>query len=223
MSRVIRRWIAALGVAAVVASAPALAADRASMLMDGRAIVAKMVERNPNLQTFSARVHVDVRMLNFPWLSPKLDGSVYFKRGTGYEVVFDRTPFYARNFRKIFADVGDPQAWLRRDEISVIGMPVVGGRQLLELRLVRKKHSATLAYALAFVDPSTYELVRMEWHYTNGGTIVMTQTYRSEGGFDLLAEQHAVIDIPHVRAVAEAQYGDYHANIALGDSIFGRP
>ena len=78
---------------------------------DAAAVIAKMLDRNANLKSFQARVHVDMRMLNFPFLSPKLDGTAYFKRPNKSEVVFDSVPAYAKGFESLFDDVADPTSW----------------------------------------------------------------------------------------------------------------
>ena len=46
------------------------------------------------------------------------------------------------------------------------------------LRLTKKIHSDILDHTLAYVDPLDYALVQMEWYYTSGGKITMSQQYR---------------------------------------------
>jgi hypothetical protein len=48
----------------------------------------------------------------------------------------------------------------------------------------------------------------------------MTQTYRQQGQFNVVSTQHADIRIPHVRAVADATYAQYQANVAVSDAVF---
>jgi hypothetical protein len=187
---------------------------------DAHTIIEKMIERNPSLSSYRARVHVDVRMLNFPYLSPKLDGTSYFKRPDSYLVAFDRVPSYARGFEKVFNDVGDPTGWERDSNVTFDGVQQLDGRPMLVLRMSKKIYSTITGDTLAFIDPTNYELIRMEWHYRSGGAIVMRQWYRSEGGFDVLSQQHAEINIPHVRAVADSMYAPYQTNVALDDAVF---
>jgi hypothetical protein len=182
---------------------------------DPHAIIERMADRNPMLQSYRARVHVDVRMLNFPFLAPKLDGTTYFKRPATYVVVFDRVPGYARGFQKLFDDVGNPVAWERDQNITVAGTSWLDGRETIVLRLTKKIHSDILDHSLAYVDPSSYELVRMEWYYTSGGKITMSQQFGQQGMFSVLSQQHATIDIPHVHALADASYGDYQTNVPI--------
>jgi hypothetical protein len=183
-------------------------------------IIEKIIERNPSLESYRSRVHVDVRMLNFPFLAPKLDGTSYFKRPNNYEVVFDRVPGYAKGFSRIFNDVGDPSAWERDQNVVWDGSDSVNGHSMLVLRMTKKIHSDILAYTLAYVDPQNFTVDRMEWHYTSGGVISMVQSFRNEGPFTVIASQHIEISIPHVRAIGDASYGAYQTNVAVDEAVF---
>ena len=189
-------------------------AQPASPAADAHAIIVKMLAREPSLQSYRSRVHVDVRMLNFPWLAPKLDGTSYYKRPDTYEVVFDNMPGYAKGFQRIFDDVGDPGAWEKDQNVSVDGASTLWGHPMIVLRLTKKIHSTILDHTLAYVDPLSYALVEMQWYYTSGGKITMTESYRQQGQYWVLSAQHADIDIPHIRAVADASYGAYQTNVA---------
>ncbi len=179
-------------------------------------VIQRMTQRNPLLQSYRARVHVDVRMLNFPFLAPKLDGTEYYKRPDFYVVVFDRMPGYARGFARLFDDIGSPRAWEKNQNITVDGTSWLHGRPTIVLRLTKKIHSDILDHTLAYVDANDYALLQMEWYYTSGGKITMTEYYRTEGVYSVLAQQHATIDIPHVHAVADASYGTYQTNVPIG-------
>ncbi len=96
------------------------------------------------------------------------------------------------------------------------GTAWLDGRPTIVLRMTKKIHSDILDHTLAYVDPSDYSLVQMEWYYTSGGKVAMSQQYRMQGGYSVLSSQHATIDIPHVRAVADASYGIYETNVPVG-------
>jgi outer membrane lipoprotein-sorting protein len=200
-----------------LALAPALPARAQS---SPAPILAAIAARNPSLQSFQARVHVNVHMLNFPWLSPKLDGTSYFKRPDSYEVVFDRVPSYAHGIDKLFGSIDNVAGWLKDFDISYDGVQNVDGHSLFALRMTKKIYSDQIKDTVAYVDPATYQVVRMDWHYRNGGTISMTQTYRQQGQYNVVATQHADIKIPHVHAVADATYGAYQTNVAVDDKVF---
>jgi hypothetical protein len=187
---------------------------------DAQAVIDRMIALNPALSSFRTAVHVKIRMRSFPYLSSNLDGTFYFKRPDKYEVVFDRVPFYMRGFSRLFDDVADPGAWQRDENIVFLGSRKTGSQLLLLLRLTKKIHDDNLDHTDAYVDPASFEVVRMEWHYSNGGVIAMTQSYRTESGFTLLAGQHATIDIPYIHAVGTASYGAYQTNVDVNDAVF---
>jgi hypothetical protein len=213
-----------LALALAVSAGGVGAADTAfapEQLANPWTIVQRMSQRNPALQSYRARVHVDVRMLNFPWLAPKLDGTEYYRRPDFYVVVFDRVPSYARGFSRLFDDIGNPRAWEKNQNISIDGTSWLRGRPAIVLRLTKKIHSDILDHTLAYVDTADYSLLQMEWYYTSGGKITMTQQYRTEGNYSVLSQQHATIDIPHVHAVADASYGTYQTNVPVAPSGSG--
>lgn len=207
----------ALVVFALLPLAPSgsAAANAVQPSPDVRTVLRKMTDRNPTLQSYRARVHVDVRMLNFPFLAPKLDGTSYYKRPDLYVVVFDRMPSYARGFQKLFNDIGNPNQWQRDSNVAMDGSATIDNRPMIVLRMTKKIRSDILDHTLAYVDAETFDLARMEWYYTSGGKITMTQQYRSQGIYSVLSSQHATIQIPHVRAVADASYGTYETNVPV--------
>jgi outer membrane lipoprotein-sorting protein len=207
----------ALLAAVLLTLAPAASQETAESPapLDAHAVIKHMAERNPTLQSYKARVHVDIRMSSFPYLAPKLDGTSYYKRPDFFIVVFDRMPSYARSFGRLFNDIGNPLAWQRDQNITVDGTTSLDGRPTIVLRLTKKIHSDILDHTLAYVDEASFVLVRMEWYYTSGGKIAMTQQYRADGSYFVVSRQHATIQIPHVRAVADAVYGTYQTNVPV--------
>ncbi len=52
---------------------------------------------------------------------------------------------------------------------------------MLALRMTKKVRSDQIKDTIAYVDPSDYQVMRLDYHYTDGGTITMTQTFRQQG------------------------------------------
>lgn len=182
-------------------------------------IVQHVVDANPSLRSYEARVHVDVHLVALPFVSPKLDGTTYFKRPDNFEVVFDSVPSYAKGFERLYSDIGDPTGWEKRFNMTVTGEKDVDGHRDLVLRLVQKVRGMIDHQDVA-VDPSSWRIDEMEWHYYNGGVISMTQEFTTLNGLNVLSTQHASIRIPHVHATAVASYSDYKTNVAIDDSVF---
>ena len=212
----------------IAAMSPAFAQNvEPAAALESSAIIAKVVEKNPSLASYQSHVHVDVHVRKgfsiFTPLAnlaaPKLDGKTYFKRPNNYEVVFESVPSFAKGFEKMYTDIGDPSNWEKRFAINVVGERTVNGHTDIELKLVQRVRGM-IDHENVLVDPAAWQIDAMEYHYYNGGTIVMTQKYREEGPFVVLASQTVAIDIPHIAATAFASYTDYHTNVAVDDSVF---
>ncbi|MEA2666218.1 MAG: hypothetical protein QOI11_3162, partial [Candidatus Eremiobacteraeota bacterium] len=200
-----------------LAGLPATAAAPAPT--DPGTILAKVIERNPNLNSYQGRLHVDLRLTSFPYLRQHLDATTYYKRPANYEVVFDRVPGYAKGFEKLFADVGDPSSWQKRFAISYEGESEFHGHKDARLRLVQKVRGM-IDHETVLVDTAAGTIDQIRYDYYNGGHITMTQAFENVGGYTMLAGQDAEIAIPHVRAVAHGSYADYKTNVAIDDAVF---
>jgi anti-anti-sigma regulatory factor len=182
-------------------------------------VVTRVLAQNAGMQSYSARVSIDVALRSFPYFSQQLSGTEYYKRPDNFEIVFDHVPSYAKGFDKIYDDVDDPTAWQRRFSVSLVGASDVLGHRDLVLRLVQKVRGM-IDHEDVAVDPASWHVDSMEWHYYNGGTIAMTQEYQTVGGYSVLSKQHATIRIPFLHAGADAVYDDYKPNVAIDDSVF---
>lgn len=213
------RRLAAASFAALLAfvGIPATAAN--DYPTDPAAILSRVEERNPALNTYQGRLHVDLRLTSFPFLRQHLDGTTYYKKPSNYEVVFDHVPALAKGFDKMFSDVGDPANWEKRFHLTFEGEREYNGRKDLELRLVQRVRGM-IDHETVLVDPKTWTIDSIRYDYYNGGHITMTQTFREVGGYSMLAEQHAEIAIPYAKAVAQGTYSDYRTNVAIDDSVF---
>lgn len=211
--------LAAASFAAVLAlaGAPSIAAPEHPT--DPAAILAQVEQRNPNLSTYRGRMHVDLHLTTFPFITQHLDGTTYFKRPSNYEVVFDRVPPLAKGFDKMFADVGDPADWERRFVITYEGEKEFAGRKDLELRLVQRVRGM-IDHETVLVDPAQWTIDSIRYDYYNGGHITMNQTFREMGGYLMLAEQNAEIAIPYAKASAHGTYSEYKTNVAIDDTVF---
>ena len=212
-----RAAVAALTAAFSVAVVPAIAQD--ARPTDPSAIVAKVVERNPDLASYQGRVHVDMRMTTFPFYRTNLNGTTYYKKPSNYEVVFDRVPAIARGFDKIFADVGDPAAWEKRFVMTYEGETDYNGRKDVRLKLVQRVRGM-IDHETVLVDPHGWTIDQIRYDYYNGGHITLSQTFREISGHSLLAEQNAEIAIPFGKAWVHGTYDGYKMNVAVDDAVF---
>jgi len=213
---------AAAAALAFLVAVPALATSAkadAPDVTDPAVILSRVMERNPNLSSYQSRLHVDVRLISFPFIGQHLDGATYFKRPANYEVVFDRVPSYAKGFEKLYSDVGDPANWEQRFFISYEGLAPFENRSDIQLHMVQRVRGM-IDHETVLIDPNAWTIDQIRYDYYNGGVITMTQHFAGVGGYTMLNSQRADIKIPHVRAVANGTYTDYQTNVAISDSVF---
>jgi hypothetical protein len=182
-------------------------------------VLSKLVERNPNLESFEADFQVDVKMLSFPFLAPRLEGKTYYKRPNNFEVVFTRLPSYAKGLEHLYADIGDPSSWDKRFVVTVDGEHVVNGRREVGLRMVQRVRGM-IDHEEVLVDVPSWTISELQYHYYNGGTITLRQGFAMINGYAMVTSQLASITIPHVRAVATATYTGFRTNVAIDDAVF---
>ncbi len=213
---------AAAGAAfALALGAASLAGAGASADLTPAQVVANVVDSGAHVNSYRARVDVALHLHSFPFLSQRLAGTTYYKRPANFKVVFDRVPSYERNFETVYSDIDDPSGWPARFTITYAGERVVGDHTDTVLRLVQRVRGM-IDHEDVAIDPATWRIDGMEWHYYNGGSIAMTQSYENVDGYAVLARQHADITIPFVNAVADASYHDYRTNVAIDDSVFAQ-
>jgi anti-anti-sigma regulatory factor len=213
-----RRTVAAI---AWMAAITCLAGARTEALPDVAPsdVVRNVIAQNARLDSYEATVAVNVHLRSFPYLADRLNGTAYFKQPDRFELVFQRVPAVAKGFDRLYSDIDDPSDWSQRFDLSFVGQRSVDGHSDVVLRLVQKVRGM-IDHEDVAIDPATWHIDSMEWHYYNGGLIAMTQQYRSADGYDVLAAQHATIHIPYVHAAADATYTDYKTNVAIDDGVF---
>jgi hypothetical protein len=221
-SRIGRAARAAAATLALLVGLPGLQAPAKAAVSDTtdpNVILERVNERNPNLSSYQSRLHVDIRLISFPYIGQHLDGSTYFKRPANYEVVFDRVPSYAKGFEKLYSDVGDPSNWDRRFVITYSGERPFENRTDIELYMVQRVRGM-IDHETVLIDPNAWTIDQIRYDYYNGGTITMTQHFSDIAGYTMLSSQTADIKIPHIRAIANGTYTDYQTNVAISDAVF---
>jgi anti-anti-sigma factor len=209
------------GLAGSRASAAVTQAAAAPALPTPSEAIEHVLARSARIASYQATVGVDVHLRSFPYLSKHLDGTTYFKRPDNFEMVFRSVPSFARGFDRLYSDIDDPTSWERRFDMSLAGEKSVEGHRDVVLRLVQKVRGM-IDHEDVAIDPATWRIDAMEWHYYNGGFIAMSQNFEDVGGVSVVATQHATIHIPYVHAAADAVYSDYKTNVAIDDGVFTR-
>jgi outer membrane lipoprotein-sorting protein len=201
-----------------VAVGPLSAASQTAPAMldaQNNALYKRMVGLNGSLRTYTAEVHLDVALKTFPYISPSLDGAVYYKKPDKQAVVFDTVPALAAQFKKVYPKVDPPSLWTTLYEVAVLGDDGTSST----FRLVPKKNGR-VDHLDVRVDDATATIRGYAWTYKDGGSVSFDQSFTSIGGNYLPDKQTGHVDLPSYKADVTSTFSNYKLNVAVEDSVF---
>ncbi|HXW77601.1 MAG TPA: hypothetical protein VEJ20_09335 [Candidatus Eremiobacteraceae bacterium] len=181
---------------------------------DANAIVQALTARMDAVESYQARIHVDIQMQSFPFLATSLDGTATYRRPAQYTVTFDSVPELASAFQKVSGDIGDPAAWPQKYHVTIDPSAAKAPAGQTVLRLTEKVHGQ-IDHALAFVDENARTITGMNWYYYSGGIITMQQHFAPQGGVLLVDHQTADIHMPGYKASIQAQFNGYSVQVSM--------
>ncbi|HTX03008.1 MAG TPA: hypothetical protein VMD07_04955 [Candidatus Acidoferrales bacterium] len=179
------------------------------------ALVQRMAAVNPNLQSYTASLHVVIALHTLP-LNPTLDGNYYFKRPDKQAVVFDTVPVLAQQFQKIYPKIDPPSTWQELYDISVLASS--GGTTTLRLT---PKRSGRVAHLDVAVDDANAMPASFTWTYVDGGTVSFDQEYAQIGGNYLVRAQSGKVNLPSYNADVTTTFSNFRLNVPVPDTVFG--
>ena len=212
-----RRKFARLVLLAVLAaflaplSAPAFAKPPSSDPLL-RALLARLAADPTTPNTYSSSVKLHVKMRMFPWISVTLSGNEAYKRPGLYHFVFRDLPQAAEHFHDLNYDLGNPTSWPKTYEIALLTPAAPGVDPVI--RLTPKKHGMVKTLDVT-VDAVKGHIQRAVWSRFDGGVITLINHYNTVGANEIVGQQTASIDIPHMSADLEADYSEFELGTSL--------
>jgi len=173
-------------------------------------VIDMVLDRNPGLRSYGAHATLNVRQLNFPWLSPVLEGKVYYTK-PGYEVYdFPHTPSYLQGITKVEGAVGLANRWRHCYDITLETRP-----DSYVLHMV-PKILGEVAQMDVSIDKKSGEERFFNWSYhRETDSVQLWQTYSNVGGYDVVTSQAADITKHLIRAKATGTFDAFHFNVPV--------
>ncbi|GAC1299728.1 MAG: hypothetical protein NVSMB19_04670 [Vulcanimicrobiaceae bacterium] len=202
-------------VAALTASGRAETQQTVVPLDAHNALYKRMVSVNAGVRSYRAAVHLDVALKSFPYISPSLDGNVYYKKPDREAVVFDTVPALASQFKKVYPKVDPPGRWFALYDVGVVASE--NGSTLF--RLIPKKNGRVERLDVR-VDDGSATVKSYTWTYKDGGSVSFDQQYTSVSGAYLVEKQVGHVDLPSYKADVTSNFKNYKLNVAIDDTVF---
>lgn len=179
-------------------------------------VYTRMQHVNPNLASYQADVTVAIATHGPPYISPTLEGKMYFKKPDRSAVVFDAVPFIAQQAKHVVATLESPAQWPEIYDVT----PTGDDGTTSTFRLVRKKNGR-IDHVDVRVDDASATVSGMTYFYRdNGGTIAFSQVYDHVGDNYLIKQQTGKVDIPHYNADVTSTFSNYRVNVSVPDTVF---
>jgi len=175
----------------------------------------RMTQLNAGLRTYKADVHLDVALKSFPYISPSLDGNVFYKQPDKQAVVFDTVPALASQFKKVYPKVDPPSAWLKLYDVTV--MSDDGSTTIF--RLIPKKNGR-VEHLDVRADDATATVKGYTWTYKDGGFVTFDQTFKTVSGNYLIDKQTGHVELPSYKADVNSSFSNYQLNVSIADTVF---
>jgi hypothetical protein len=109
--------------------------------------------------------------------------------------------------------------WHDGFEMSLDAPQLLDDHSDIVLHLASRDPSSTLRYGRAIINPASWRIEAMDWHFT-GMEFSITQQFVQLGPFVMLAGQKATIHVPIAHAEATATFGQYQQNAAISPAVF---
>ena len=182
------------------------------------AVYGRMQKVNAGLTSYTASLKLDIASHSFPYLSPKLTGTAYYKKPDKNAIHFDQVPALADKFQSVYPQIEPPAEW----NATYLVTPLSDDGTNSTFKLVRRKNGR-IDHIDVKVDDKTATIATMTWFYkedAGGGSISLSQEYMPVGGNYVVKSATGHVDIPKFNADIVSAFSDYKINVAVADRVF---
>lgn len=195
-------------------AAPFMRAPAAAEPQDPGALVKRMAQANPMLQSYTATLHVMIALRSMP-LQTGLDANYYYKRPDKQAVIFQSVPILAQQFAKVYPKIDPPATWPGLYDVTVSSQ----SESTTTLRLVPKRQGR-VDHVEVVVNDSTAMPASFTWIYKDGGSVSLQEHYAVVDGNYLVNAQNGRVDLPSYNADVTSTFSDFKINVPIPDSVF---
>lgn len=171
---------------------------------------------NPSLHSYTATLHAHVALRSFPYLATDLTGTYYHKDPNKDKLdITSGLPGLAKQFSKLYPHFVSPGQWAEVFAVTKTGDDGTS----TTYKLVPKKRG-NIDHIDAVIANKDATVTSMTWHYYNGGTASMSNSYSSVDGNQVVTAQTGSVDEPTYKGEIDTKLDNYKLNPQISDSVF---
>ncbi|HEV7178735.1 MAG TPA: hypothetical protein VGN11_02625 [Candidatus Baltobacteraceae bacterium] len=199
-----------------VAAACALVALGSQPARAGDDLLARAAAVNQNLHSYTATLHAHVALTTFPFIATDLVGTYYHKDPSSDKLdITSGLPGMAKQFSKLYPHIVSPGMWSRTFAVT---RGADDGTSTAYTLVPRKR--GNIDHIDARIDDKTATLSAMTWHYYNGGSAAMNNSYSTIDGNVVVTAQTGSVDEPSYKGNITSTLDGYKMNPPLSDATF---
>jgi hypothetical protein len=199
--------------AAIVVPLDARSAQTASM-----ALLRHATDPNPALHSYTASAVLSATLHALLPVHKTFNGTVYYLKPKR-KIEFQNVSGPLARFRDLASSV--PSFGELKNEYAVT--PGTDTGALSSYSLVPKKTGGRVKTVDVTVDDTSGLIQRVQWSYTNGGTLQLDQMYTKVGTFELAATANISARFPGYSVNGTLTFSGYQINAAVSPSVFASP
>jgi hypothetical protein len=208
----------ALQATAIVATLTSTIVPAASAQTASLDLLARATNPNPTLNSYTASAQLSARLHAVISVHKTFGGTVYYLR-PNRKIAFQNVPASLSKFKDL---VSSTPSYVQATEQYTI-TPLTDDGTLSKYTLFPKKSDSRVKSVDVAIDDNSALLQRAQWHYTNGGSLAVDQTYENVGIYRLPSKANVSARFPSYSVDGVLTFSNYQPNAAVSPSVFATP
>ena len=173
------------------------------------------MDPNPTLQSYTASASLAATLHAPVPVHKTFNGTCYYLKPQR-KVIFENVSGPLSRFKELAQETPS----FEQLNLTYTITPLNDDGTASTYNLVPKKSGARVAAVKVTVDDNTALASRIEWSYTNGGSLRADQTYTSVGSAHVIDSEVLSARFPDYSVDGKRTFSDYKLNAAVDPSIF---
>jgi outer membrane lipoprotein-sorting protein len=159
---------------------------------------------------------VKVKFISVPF---RMDGTQYYQSPGKQALRLNNVPSLARGFENTVDNMGTPETWTVRYDITLTGTQQHGAHPAYVL-VGTPKSTGNVKSVTLYVSEKTYAVQGMTFNYNNGATLVVAFSHHGLSPYHEPTSATINANFPGYSGNAQVQYGTYTFNVPIDPAVF---
>lgn len=207
-----------LAAAAVVASTIAATSPPATTHLPSMSLLERASNPNPTLSSYTASAQLSAILHALIPIHKSFNGTVYYLRPKR-KISLQGVPGALSQFKDLVTTTPTYEEAMQQYTIT----PLTDNGKLSTYSMVPKKSGGRVKELLLTVSDRMALMRTSQWNYTNGATLIFSQTYMKVGDYQLPRKADINAHFPGYSVQGTLTFSNYQPNATVAPSVFASP